>query len=78
MNKNIQVRENMFVLPIDMDNRTVEDIAREAAIRIVDVCDQVAKQRGIGMKKDERKPGEQERELLVIRNGERDPRYIFF
>ena len=60
MNKNIQVGENMFVLPIDMDNRTVEDIAREAALRIVDVCDQVAKQRGIVMKEDERKPGEQE------------------
>ena len=39
MNKNIQVGENMFVLPIDMNNRTVEDIAREAALRIVDVCD---------------------------------------
>ena len=60
MNKNIQVGENMFVLPIDMDNRTVEDIAREAALRIVDVCDQVAKQRWIVMKEDERKPGEQE------------------
>lgn len=58
MNKNIQVGENMFVLPIDMDNRTVEDIAREAALRIVDVCDQVAKQRGIDMTEDERKPGE--------------------
>ena len=60
MNKNIQVGENMFVLPIDMDNRTVEDFAREAALRIVDVCDQVAKQRGIDMKEDERNPGEQE------------------
>lgn len=60
MNKNIHVGENMFVLPIDMDNRTVEDIAREAALRIVDVCDQVAKQRGIDMKEDGEKQGDQE------------------
>lgn len=60
MNKNIQVGENMFVLPMDMDNRTVEDIAREAALRIVDVCDQVAKQRGIDMKEDREKQGDQE------------------
>ena len=52
MNKNMQVGENMFVLPINMDDRTVEDIAREAALRIVDVCDQVAKQRGIDIKND--------------------------
>ena len=60
MNKNIQVGKNMFVLPIDMDNRTVEDIAREAALRIVDVCDQVAKQRGIDMKEDSEKQRKQE------------------
>lgn len=60
MNKNIQVEENMFVLPIDMDNRTVEDIAREAALRIVYVCNQVAKQRGIDMKKDSEKQGKKE------------------
>ena len=45
--------ENIFVLPIDMDNRTVEDIAREAALRIVDVCDQIAKQREMEKKADE-------------------------
>ena len=59
MNKNIQMGENVFVLPINMDNRTVEDIAKEAALRIVDVCVQVAKERGIDMKKDGEKPGEQ-------------------
>ena len=52
MNKNIQVGENMFVLPIDMENRTVENIAREAALRIVDVCDQVAKERGVDIEKE--------------------------
>lgn len=45
MSENIQMGENLFVLPIDMDNRSVEDIAREAVLRINDVCDQVAKQR---------------------------------
>ena len=41
MSKNIQMGENTFVIPLDMDNRTVEDIAREVALRIIDVCDQV-------------------------------------
>lgn len=58
MNENIQMGKNIFVLPIDMDNRSVEDIAREAALRINDVCDQVAKQRGIDIKKDSEKQGE--------------------
>ena len=43
-----------------MDNRTVEDIAKEATLRIVDVCDQVAKQRGIDMKKDVEKTKEED------------------
>jgi len=45
MSEDIQMGENLFVLPIDMDNRSVEDIAREAVLRINEVCDQVAKQR---------------------------------
>jgi len=55
MSKNIQMGENTFVIPLDMDNRTVEDIAREAALRVIDVCDQVAKQRGINTKDDREK-----------------------
>lgn len=58
MKENIQMSENIFVLPIDMDNRSVEDIAREAALRINDVCEQVAKQRGIDLGKDGGKQGE--------------------
>ena len=59
MNNNIQMKENVFVLPIDMDNRTVEDIGREAALRIVEVCDQVAKQRGIGLEENGVESGDQ-------------------
>ena len=55
MSKNIQMGENTFVIPLDMDNRTVEEIAREAALRVIDVCDQVAKQRGINTKDDREK-----------------------
>ncbi len=47
MKENIQVSENMFVLPIDMDNKSVEEIARVAALRINEVCEEIAKQRGI-------------------------------
>ena len=45
MGKSFQVRENVFVLPIDMENRSVEDIARDAASSIVEVCDQIGRQR---------------------------------
>ena len=45
MGKSYQVRENVFVLPVDMENRSVEDIARDAVASIMDVCDQVGKQR---------------------------------
>ena len=45
MSKNFQVSENAFVLPIDMENRSVEDIARDAAASIIDLCDQVGRQR---------------------------------
>ena len=45
MGKNFQVGENLFVLPIDMENRSVDDISKEAALRIMEVCDQVGKQR---------------------------------
>ena len=45
MGKSYQVGENMFVLPVDMENRSVEDIARDAVASIMDVCDQVGKQR---------------------------------
>ena len=47
MKENIQVSENMFVLPIDMDNKSVEEIARVAALRINEACEEIAKQRGI-------------------------------
>ena len=47
MKENIQVSENMFVLPIDMDNESVEEIARVAALRINEACEEIAKQRGI-------------------------------
>ena len=45
MGKSYQVRENVFVLPIDMENRSAEDIARDAVASIMDVCDKVGRQR---------------------------------
>ena len=45
MGKSFRVRENVFVLPVDMENRSAEDIARDAVASIMDVCDQVGKQR---------------------------------
>ena len=45
MGKNYQMRENVFVLPVDMENRSAENIARDAVSSIVEVCDQVGKQR---------------------------------
>ena len=45
MGKSYQVRENVFVQPVDMENRSAEDIARDAVASIIDVCDQVGKQR---------------------------------
>ena len=45
MGKSYQVRENVFVLPVDMENRSAEDIARDAVASIMDVCDQVGRQR---------------------------------
>ena len=45
MGKRYQVGENMFVLPVDMENRPVEDIARDAVASIMEVCDQAGKQR---------------------------------
>jgi hypothetical protein len=44
MRKTFQVRENVFVLPVDMENRSVEDGARDAVTSILNVCDQVRKQ----------------------------------
>ena len=35
MGKSYQVRENVFVLPVDMENRSAEDIARDAVASIL-------------------------------------------
>ena len=45
MGKNYQMRENVFVLPVDMENRSAENIARDAVSSIMEVCDKVGKQR---------------------------------
>ena len=57
MGKSYQVRENVFVLPVDMENRPVEDIARDAVASIMKVCDQVGKQREAERKAREEKGG---------------------
>ena len=61
MGKSYQVRENVFVLPVDMENRSAEDIARDAVASIIDVCDQVGKQR-----EAERKAGEEIKHMSSI------------
>ena len=38
MGENIRVSDNLFVLPVDMEGRSVDDIAKEAAERIVEIC----------------------------------------
>ncbi len=45
MEKSFQKRKNVFLIPLDMENRPVEDIARDAVTSIMEVCDQVARQR---------------------------------
>ncbi|ETP70864.1 hypothetical protein UYO_3196 [Lachnospiraceae bacterium JC7] len=45
MGKGFQVKDNVFVMPVDTENRSAEDIARDAVISIMEVCDQVARQR---------------------------------
>ena len=53
MGENIRVSENLFVLPVDMEGKSVDDIAREAAKRIVELCDQVGREREASKKKGE-------------------------
>ncbi len=45
MGENIRVSDNLFVLPVDMEGRFVDDIAKEAAERIVEICDRVGRER---------------------------------
>ncbi|MBO6113546.1 MAG: hypothetical protein J6P57_00665 [Lachnospiraceae bacterium] len=35
------MNKNIFVIPIDMDNRTVEEIAKDAAVKIIDITDEL-------------------------------------
>lgn len=40
------MNDNIFVIGVDMENRTAEDIVREAALKIIGITDQmVAKQK---------------------------------
>lgn len=45
MGETFRVGDNLFVIPVDMENRSVEDIAREAAIRIAELCEEVGRER---------------------------------
>ena len=47
MGEGFRLSENLFVIPVDMDNRIAEDIAREAAIRIVELCEKVGQEREV-------------------------------
>lgn len=35
------MNKNIFVIPIDMNNRTVEDIAKDTAVKIIDITDKL-------------------------------------
>lgn len=35
------MNDNIFVIGIDMDNKSVEDIARETALKIIDITDKM-------------------------------------
>ena len=59
MGENYRIGENLFVIPVDMENRYVEDIAREAALRIVEICEKV------GQEHEERKNGNSTLERLL-------------
>lgn len=45
MYETIQINKNIVVIPVDMGNRSVEDIAREMALKIIAATDSMAKQR---------------------------------
>ena len=45
MGETFRVGDNLFVIPVDMENRLVEDIAREAVIRIAEFCEEVGRGR---------------------------------
>ena len=45
MGKNYQMRENVFAPPFDMENGSAENNVKDAVASILDVCDQVEKQR---------------------------------
>lgn len=40
----IKVQKNIFVIGVDMENRTAEDIARDAALQIVSITDCLVEQ----------------------------------
>lgn len=37
-------QKNVYVVELDMKNKSVEDIAREAAVRIIGITDELAQQ----------------------------------
>ena len=47
MGEIMRVGENLFVIPVNMENRFVDDIAREAATRIAELCEQVGREREV-------------------------------
>ena len=64
MGENYRIGENLFVIPVDMENRYVEDIAREAALRIVEICEKG----GTGTRREEERkfyPGKTAEEMFL-------------
>lgn len=53
MGENIRVNEILFVMSVDMDGRSVDDIARDAAERIVKLFVQIGREHEATKKKNE-------------------------
>lgn len=54
MLEDVTMNDNIFVIGVDMENRSAEDIVREAALKIIGITDQmVAKQKAEKKEKTE-------------------------
>lgn len=49
MNENIQMDKNIVIIPVEMEHRSIDEIAKEAALRIIEATDTIAKQRETGI-----------------------------
>ncbi len=48
------LNKSIFVIPVDMENKSIDEIAKEATIKIIDVVEQVGKEREKEVEKNEK------------------------